>query len=125
MDDQIIKLLVDAVKGGYGLPFLAWFLWDKKRDYERRRETESKKLTGEYVSYGDIKAMKEEIKTLNGNMNGHFSKASEIEIKLAKLEVKMESVDEKIEKENAHIFGQLKSIHQTLSELMKHYGGGH
>src|SRR3990167_7833288 len=76
LDEAIFKIIGEAVKGGYALPFIAFYVWDKWKDRQDRKEEkeekrrqdeelERKKKSGEYVSYQDVKSLKEQVNYLN------------------------------------------------------------
>lgn len=93
--------------------------------YEKWIRPWRKKGNEEWISWRDVKFVKERQEALETKINLHLEKEAEEDIRLAKMEVKMDAIDDKIKTENAHIFNQLKSIHESLSELMKHYGSNH
>ena len=118
---DILKAIVgNGVAGIVGL-FFVYYKWI---------EPWRKKGREDWVSWRDVKVMKEKQIEMEKRqdahevlVNGHLLKEAEEDIRMAKMEVKLEAVDDKIKTENAHIFGQLKSIHEAISDMMKHYGG--
>ena len=122
MDEVIFKLIGEAVKGGFALPVVAWFLWDKWKAREEKREIEEKKRSGEYVSFQEVRALGRDLKDLSQKVYAHLKKEEAEEARFVKIEGKQESLEDKVKTENGHIFSQLKDIHENVSALLSYMG---
>ena len=71
MDEHIFKLIGEAVKGGYALPFVLLFLWEKVQERKERKEVDFKKENGTYVSYQDVENLRAYFSTLHEKFNNH------------------------------------------------------
>ena len=110
MDETIIKLFMDAIKGGYAIPFVLWFLWEKKVEHGRRKSPE-------WVSWKDVKILKDQMTKLEGIVYGHLEKEAEENVKIGIMDTRIGATDEKVKTETAHIFSQLTAIHLKLDSL--------
>ena len=103
MDEQVLKFISEAIKGGYGIPIILWFLYDKWRDRRERNELEEKKRNGNYISW---ESMDKRIEVINGKLERHLEKEAGEEAKFAKLDAGHE-----------HLKENIVDIKQTLREI--------
>ena len=124
MDEAIFKLIGEAVKSGYGLPIIAWFLWDKWKDREERKELSEKKKSGEYVSW---ESMNERIKSMDEKMNGHATEFKELKDEY-KSHMVIENLEEgrftKLESGHDHLKENIGDIKESLAEMKRDINQG-
>ena len=124
MDEQIFKFIGEAVKNGYALPVAAWFIWDKWKDWEAKKELSEKKRTGEYVSW---ESMNERIKNMETKINGHAEHLGE-HIKKFDSHMVIESLEEgrfvKLESNTDHLKENIGDIKENLAEIKRDINQG-
>ena len=104
MDETILKLLVEATKSGYGIPFCLWFLYEKWQEKQEAKEIKAKKASGDYVSFEDVKELKEIVKA-------HLIKEAQEDIVMANVQSELKHHQEKFE--------DLKEIFNKYEENQK------
>ena len=119
MDESISKLFSEAIKNGYGIPFIIWFLWEKKIQFSRKK-------SGDWVSWKDLKfkmdRISDHLKYVEEKVSAHLEKEAMEDIKVGKMEVKIENFDEfmaEMKKTRDNIYALLSDIKDKMIEMAK------
>ena len=96
----LIVILLGAV--------IVYIIWDRLQDAKKEKEIEDKKKSGDYVSFEEVRELKEK-------MGNHLAKEYVEGERFVKIEAKLTAQEET----NGHLFNQHKSLFEGLAELNK------
>lgn len=118
MDDVTLKFIVEAVKGGYGIPVILWFLWDKGKAIYRKK-------TGKWVSLESIgetlDAGEEKVKALEAKITRHLEREAKEDISFAEIKGKVAALEDKVTRENEHLFNQSATVFQKIDKIHERF----
>lgn len=109
----LIVLLLGAI--------IIYIIWDRvqdvKEEAKRGKEIEDKKKSGSYVSFEDIGEAKADIKELKEAMKNHLADEAMEGERFSKIEGQLLALQEKVARENTHLFNQNSSLFEKIDRL--------
>ena len=117
MDDAIFKFIGEAIKGGYAIPFIVFYIWDKWNDRKESKKLDEKKKSGEYVSFEEVRELKEDLRTLDGKFNSHIAEEAEKDARMIKVEMGHDHLKENIMDIKSHL-QELKDNQKDIFRLV-------
>ena len=126
------QFAIESILKHYGLPgifllFLpsilhfAYNKWEDKKDTKESADEKRRKIeSGEWITYQDFKAANEKVEELRdqmdvmtGRINDHLEKEALEDIKMAKIEIKQDHSDDRMNKIELHV----EKIFDMLGEI--------
>lgn len=98
----LIVLLLGAV--------IIYIIWDRFQDVKEAKKLEDKKRSGDYVSFDDVKELKE-------TMKNHLASEATEDARFTKIENQLMALQEKVNSENGHLFKQHGTLFEKIDKL--------